>query len=123
VYGTYAKRTGPDDDYPWCETAQERADYAAAVEREWGFEADLTRMAPSADESLARWWMARARAAASPGSARDLVVMNSGGSAGDVLVSVTTRDLVAGSGLAFEDRGEAELKGIGTRRLYAARDT
>jgi uncharacterized protein YndB with AHSA1/START domain len=80
-------------------------------------------MAPSADESLARWWMARARAAASPGSARDLVVMNSGGSAGDVLVSVTTRDLVAGSGLAFEDRGEAELKGIGTRRLYAARDT
>jgi class 3 adenylate cyclase len=42
------------------------------------------------------------------------------GSAGDVLVSVTTRDLVAGSGLAFEDRGEIELKGIGARRLYAA---
>src|SRR5881409_3654214 len=32
LYGTYAKRTGPDDDYPWCETAEERADYAAAVE-------------------------------------------------------------------------------------------
>jgi class 3 adenylate cyclase len=42
------------------------------------------------------------------------------GSAGDVLVSVTTRDLVAGSGLAFADRGEIELKGIGPRRLYAA---
>jgi class 3 adenylate cyclase len=40
--------------------------------------------------------------------------------AGDVLVSVTTRDLVAGSGLAFADRGEIELKGIGSRRLYAA---
>jgi hypothetical protein len=35
-------------------------------------------------------------------------------------VSVTTRDLVAGSGLAFADRGEVELKGIGARRLCAA---
>lgn len=42
------------------------------------------------------------------------------GSAGDVLVSATTRDLVAGSGSAFEDHGEIELKGIGARRLYAA---
>ncbi len=42
------------------------------------------------------------------------------GSAGDVLVSVTTRDLVAGSGLLFADRGDVELKGIGTRRLYVA---
>jgi hypothetical protein len=31
-------------------------------------------------------------------------------------------DLVAGSGLEFEDRGERELKGIeGVRRLYATR--
>ena len=42
--------------------------------------------------------------------------------AGEVLVSATTRDLVAGSGLEFEDRGEHELKGVeGTRRLFAAR--
>jgi class 3 adenylate cyclase len=41
--------------------------------------------------------------------------------AGEVLVSSTTRDLVAGSGLYFEDRGEHELKGIeGTRRVFAA---
>ena len=40
---------------------------------------------------------------------------------GDVLVSQTVKDLVAGSGLAFEDRGVAELKGIpGEWRLYAA---
>ena len=31
---------------------------------------------------------------------------------GDVLVSSTVKDLVAGSGLHFEDRGEHELKGI-----------
>ncbi len=38
---------------------------------------------------------------------------------GDVLVSSTVKDLVAGSGLAFEDRGEHELKGVPDRwRLY-----
>jgi class 3 adenylate cyclase len=41
-------------------------------------------------------------------------------SAGEVLVSSTVRDLVTGSGLEFEDRGEHELKGVpGTWRLYA----
>jgi class 3 adenylate cyclase len=39
---------------------------------------------------------------------------------GEVLVSQTVKDLVAGSGLAFEDRGTAELKGVpGEWRLYA----
>jgi class 3 adenylate cyclase len=41
----------------------------------------------------------------------------------EVLVSQTVRDLVAGSGLTFHDRGERELKGIPDRwRLYAAID-
>jgi class 3 adenylate cyclase len=40
--------------------------------------------------------------------------------AGEILVTSTVRDLVAGSGLAFEERGERELKGVpGTWRLYA----
>jgi class 3 adenylate cyclase len=40
---------------------------------------------------------------------------------GEVLVSSTVKDLVAGSGLAFEDRGTHELKGVpGEWRLYAA---
>ena len=39
---------------------------------------------------------------------------------GEVLVSSTVRDLVAGSGLEFEDRGAASLKGVpGEWRLYA----
>jgi class 3 adenylate cyclase len=43
--------------------------------------------------------------------------------AGDVLVSSTVRDLVAGSGLRFEPRGEHELKGVpGTWQLFAAGD-
>jgi class 3 adenylate cyclase len=39
---------------------------------------------------------------------------------GEVLVSSTVKDLVAGSGIQFEDRGVAELKGIpGEWRLFA----
>jgi class 3 adenylate cyclase len=41
--------------------------------------------------------------------------------ANEILVSQTVRDLVAGSGIAFEDRGSHELKGIpGTWQLFAA---
>lgn len=41
---------------------------------------------------------------------------------GDVLVSSTVRDLVAGSGLAFVDRGQHELRGLPERRrIYALR--
>ena len=39
---------------------------------------------------------------------------------GEVLVSSTTHDLLAGSGLAFADRGSHELKGLtGVRQLFA----
>jgi class 3 adenylate cyclase len=41
--------------------------------------------------------------------------------AGEVLVSSTVKDLVAGSGIGFEDRGTKELKGIPDEwRLFAA---
>ena len=44
-------------------------------------------------------------------------------SPGDVLVSGTVKDLVAGSGVGFDERGEQELKGVpGTWRLYAVVD-
>jgi class 3 adenylate cyclase len=40
----------------------------------------------------------------------------------EVLVSSTVKDLVAGSGIEFEDRGKHELKGVpGEWRLYAVR--
>ena len=42
---------------------------------------------------------------------------------GEVLVSSTVRDLVAGSGISFAERGERELKGVpGRWRLYAVVD-
>jgi class 3 adenylate cyclase len=40
-----------------------------------------------------------------------------------VLVSSTVKDLVAGSGIEFDDRGEQELKGVpGRWRLYSVDD-
>jgi pimeloyl-ACP methyl ester carboxylesterase len=41
---------------------------------------------------------------------------------GEVLVSSTVKDLVAGSGIVFADRGECELKGVGRWHLYSVVD-
>jgi class 3 adenylate cyclase len=44
-----------------------------------------------------------------------------GADADEVLVSSTVRDLVAGSGITFSDRGVHELKGLpGQWQLFAA---
>jgi class 3 adenylate cyclase len=49
-------------------------------------------------------------------------VMASAG-AGEVLVSRTVADLVTGSGIAFEDRGEHDLKGVpGRWQLFGVTD-
>ena len=39
---------------------------------------------------------------------------------GEALVTMTTRDLVPGAGLTFDDRGELSLGGTDSRRLFAA---
>jgi class 3 adenylate cyclase len=62
-----------------------------------------------------------------PGDVRGLAVhaaarIMSLAGAGEVLVSGTTHDLLAGSGLEFEDRGTVELKGLtGPRSIFALR--
>ena len=54
------------------------------------------------------------------GSAVDIGArVSSLAAAGQALVSSTVKDLVAGSGLSFEDRGEHRLKGVPDRwHLY-----
>ena len=43
-----------------------------------------------------------------------------GAEPGELLVSGTVKDLVVGSGIAFEDRGEHDLRGVpGRWRLWA----
>jgi class 3 adenylate cyclase len=47
----------------------------------------------------------------------------SAGSPGEVLVSSTVRELVSGSGIGFDDRGDRELKGVPDRwHLFAVTD-
>jgi class 3 adenylate cyclase len=77
LYGTYAKRQDPDDDYPWAVTHEERVAYADETEREWGAQSDFSRYTSVRDEGLFRWWQRRARASVSPGAARTLLLMNS----------------------------------------------
>jgi class 3 adenylate cyclase len=94
LYGSYAKRHGPDQDYPWAPTRAEREEYAERIERDWGWEADAQRMCPGADEAFARWWAARARAAASPGAAGALIRMNSAIDVRAILPAISVPTLV-----------------------------
>jgi pimeloyl-ACP methyl ester carboxylesterase len=94
LYGTYAKRRDPDDDYPWCATWEERQAYADDVEREWGSEADLGTMAPNAGAADVEWWRSRARAAASPGAAKALILMNSNIDVRGILATIHVPTLV-----------------------------
>jgi pimeloyl-ACP methyl ester carboxylesterase len=94
LYGTYAKRMDPDSEYPWAPTWEERVAYAERVEREWGFESDLGIVAPNADAALTAWWRIRARASASPGAARELILMNSRIDVRSVLPAIQVPTLV-----------------------------
>ena len=45
LYGTYAKRVRTDD-YPWAPTLEERLEYAASTESEWGIASDMRTHVP-----------------------------------------------------------------------------
>jgi class 3 adenylate cyclase len=93
LYGSYARRL-KDKDYPWGKTPDEREAYAKRLEEDWGLEADMKVMCPTADDAMAVWWKERARAAASPGAARDLILMNSKVDVRDILPSVRVPSLI-----------------------------
>lgn len=94
LYGTYAKRRDPDDDYPWAPTRAQRERAATELEEAWGENVDLSDMWPNADEAEAAWFHRRGRASLSPAGARDLIVMNSQTDVRDVLPSIQCPTLV-----------------------------
>jgi pimeloyl-ACP methyl ester carboxylesterase len=112
LYGTYAKRQDPDDDYPWVMTRDERLAYADEVEREWGFESDFSRYTSVQDDGLVRWWQRRARASLSPGAARALILMNSQIDVRDVLPTIGVPTIV------LHRRGDADSN-VGEGRYLA----
>jgi pimeloyl-ACP methyl ester carboxylesterase/DNA-binding CsgD family transcriptional regulator len=93
IYGSYARRLWAPD-YPWGSRPEERVRYAAQLEQDWAWEANMRQMCPNADDELARWWGERCRAATSPGAARALVEMNSLVDVRDVLGAVQAPTLV-----------------------------
>jgi pimeloyl-ACP methyl ester carboxylesterase len=94
LYGTYAKRRDPDDDYPWAPTWDERVAIAAEFEETWGSNVDLGTMWPDPDEAEAAWFHRRGRASLSPAGARDLILMNSRVDVRDVLPTIQCPTLV-----------------------------
>ncbi|MBA3561190.1 MAG: adenylate/guanylate cyclase domain-containing protein [Actinobacteria bacterium] len=94
LYGTYAKRSDPDDDYPWAPTKEERTREARELEATWGENVDLSTMAPNAEPAMATWFHRRGRAALSPAGARDLILMNSQADVRELLPSVQCPTLV-----------------------------
>jgi pimeloyl-ACP methyl ester carboxylesterase/DNA-binding CsgD family transcriptional regulator len=93
IYSSYARRLWAPD-YPWGSRPEERARYAAQLEQDWAWEADMRHMCPNADEELARWWGQRCRAATSPGAARALIEMNTLVDVRDALRAVQAPTLV-----------------------------
>jgi pimeloyl-ACP methyl ester carboxylesterase len=95
LYGTYAKRRDPEDDYPWAPTWDERVAIAHELEETWGSaNVDLADMWPNPDEAESAWFGRRARASLSPAGVRDLILMNSQVDVRDILPTIQCPTLV-----------------------------
>jgi pimeloyl-ACP methyl ester carboxylesterase len=77
IIGGYARRLWAPD-YPWGPTAEQREQFIAGMEREWGGPVGIDERAPSRshDPEFRRWWAAYLRMGASPGAAAALTRMN-----------------------------------------------
>jgi class 3 adenylate cyclase len=75
--GIFAKRVWSPD-YPWAPTPEQRAHDIEALERNWGVDADVEHLAPSAarDAAFGQRLAAYFRRSASPGAAGALIRMN-----------------------------------------------
>jgi class 3 adenylate cyclase len=114
LYGTYAKRSDPDDDYPWAPTRAQRLAHAAELERRWGEEVDNRTMAPNADAATVAWIRRRGRAGLSPAGARDIILMNADTDVRPLLPSIQCPTLV------LHRTGDLELS-VDEGRYIAAR--
>ena len=93
LYGSYARRTWAPD-YPYAQTAAERAVYTETLVTGWDWEADMRMRNPTADVAMQRWWARRMRAGATPGTVRALMNMNDSVDVREVLPSVRVPTLV-----------------------------
>jgi pimeloyl-ACP methyl ester carboxylesterase len=95
IIGGYARRLWAPD-YPWGPMPQQRDNFIAALEREWGGPFGIEVRAPSrvADPEFRRWWAKYLRLGASPGAAAALTRMNSDVDIRNVLPTIRVPALV-----------------------------
>lgn len=93
--GIFAKRAWSPD-YPWAPKPDERAAEIQAIERDWGVDAGVARLAPSAarDEAFGRRLATYFRQSASPGAAAALLRMNTQIDVRDVLPTIRVPTLI-----------------------------
>jgi pimeloyl-ACP methyl ester carboxylesterase len=107
LYGTYARRVWAED-YPWAQTQEERAAYTDQLVTSWDWESDLLHRVPSGDRAMQEWWARRMRAAATPGTIKALMDMNSLVDVRAVLPTISAPTLVVhrrGDGMFAPDEG------------------
>jgi class 3 adenylate cyclase len=77
LFGSFVRRVWSDD-YPWHMTREQLVAAVEQIEAVWGTDqtSGLDGFSPNADGALRRWWIARDRAGATPGSIRQLVMSN-----------------------------------------------
>jgi class 3 adenylate cyclase/pimeloyl-ACP methyl ester carboxylesterase len=95
LFGTFARRTRADD-YPWHLPRAEIIDRVERIVEVWGTDETtaLESFAPDADAPLRRWWIARDRAGATPGSIHDFIMSNVDIDVRPVLPSIQAPTLV-----------------------------
>lgn len=93
--GIFAKRIWSPD-YPWAQKPDERAAEIAAMERDWGVDSGVAKLAPSAahDEGFSRRLAAYFRRSASPGAAAAIMRMNTQIDTREVLPTIRIPTLI-----------------------------
>ena len=95
IYGSYAKRIWVPE-YPWAPTPEQRQRFYDLIERDWGGEADIATVAPSAanDPRIREWWTRYRRMSTSPGAAVALARMNTQVDIRPILATISVPTLI-----------------------------
>jgi hypothetical protein len=104
------------DDYPWGSTLEEHELLLALIRDAEAFDGDmvLSMVAPSEaiDPSVRHWFRVFAMSGATLAEQYEGIRVLGRAGTGEILCSRTVKDLVAGSGFSFADRGTHSLKGF-----------
>jgi class 3 adenylate cyclase len=122
LFGTFVRRVRSDD-YPWHIQRDDLVSLTEKMVEAWGTEETtaLDAFAPGADESLRRWWIARDRAGATPGSIRQFITSNIDIDVRPVLGTIQAPTLVLHPDL-FPGEGEYIAARIPGARLVITSD-